>query len=162
MGKLPERSMNFLERLVADWYGHQGYLVQTNMRFGKRTNGGYDGEMDVLAVNLKNRSLVHVETSSDADSWDERRERVIRKFKNVEKHYLSDSGLEFKVTRLAVVGARKPKKQPIAIDGIEVISIDELMRRIKEYVGRLNPASEAVPEGFGYLRAIQFAVWFGK
>jgi hypothetical protein len=154
--------MNFLERLVADWYGHQGYLVQTNMRFGKRTNGGYDGEMDVLAVNLKNRSLVHVETSSDADSWDERRERVIRKFKNVEKHYLSDSGLEFKVTRLAVVGARKPKKQPIAIDGIEVISIDELMRRIKEYVGRLNPASEAVPEGFGYLRAIQFAVWFGK
>ena len=154
--------MNFLERLVADWYGHQGYLVQTNMRFGKRTNGGYDGEMDVLAVNLKNRSLVHVETSSDADSWDERRERVIRKFKNVEKHYLSDSGLEFKVTRLAVVGARKPKKQPIAIDGIEIISIDELMGRIKGYVGLLNPASEAVPEGFGYLRAVQFAVWFGK
>jgi Holliday junction resolvase-like predicted endonuclease len=153
--------MNFLERLVADWYGHHGYLVQTNLRFGKRAKGGYEGEIDVLGVNLKERALVHVETSGDADSWRERREKILRKFKNAEKHYVAASGATFdSITRMAVVGVR-PSRKPITLDGIEIVSIDELMGRIKDYVRKLNPASEAIPEVHGYLRAVQFAVWYG-
>jgi hypothetical protein len=61
-------------------------------------------------VNLKNHELVHVETSSDADSWKERLARMERKFKTAEAHYVSVFGLEFsKPKRIAVVGARPPK-----------------------------------------------------
>ncbi|MGH7271185.1 MAG: hypothetical protein ACREJ3_12225 [Polyangiaceae bacterium] len=155
--------MNFLETLVAEWYGHRGYLIQTNIKFGKRAKGGYAGEIDVLALNLNKRALAHVETSSDADSWDERRERIVRKFKNAEQHYMSGRGVTFdSITRMAVVGVRPAKKSAITLDGIEVVSLDELMSRIKDYVRGFNPASLAIPESYGYLRAVQLAVWFGN
>jgi hypothetical protein len=80
----------------------------------------------------------------------------------VEKHYITTSCILFdSITRFAVVGARPPRK-PIALDGIDVLSIDELMGRIKDYVGKTDPASKAIFEVHGYLRAVQFAVWFGN
>ncbi len=36
---------NFLEQLVAEWYEHQGYFVRRNVQVGKRTKGGYEGEL---------------------------------------------------------------------------------------------------------------------
>ncbi len=47
--------MNFLEQLVAEWYAYKGYFVRTNIKFGKRIRGGYEGEMDVVAFDPKEK-----------------------------------------------------------------------------------------------------------
>ena len=67
--------MNFLEQLVAEWYEYEGYFVRSNVRARKRAKGGWDAELDVLAYDPSNLTLLHVETSGDAASWAERKLR---------------------------------------------------------------------------------------
>jgi hypothetical protein len=70
--------MNFLESLAAEWYEYTGHFVRTNVRTGKRAGGGWDGELDVLAYDPVSKTLKHVELSSDALSWEKRKERFSR------------------------------------------------------------------------------------
>ena len=103
--------MNFLEQLIAEWYAYQDYLVLTNINFGKRLKGGYEGEIDIIAFDPKKKTLVHLETSSDADSWKERQEKFQKKFETASKHYSSIFNIKFeKVRKIAVVNLSKPKK----------------------------------------------------
>jgi len=67
--------MNFLEQLVGEWYEYEGHFVRSNVRARKRAKGGWDAELDVLAYDPSNGTLLHVETSGDADSWAERKRR---------------------------------------------------------------------------------------
>jgi len=60
--------MNFLEQLLAEWYQYKGYYVRQNIRIGKRNNGGYAGEIDILAYHPKTEIIVHIEASSDTYS----------------------------------------------------------------------------------------------
>lgn len=64
--------MNFLEQLVSEWYEFQGYFVRRNVRIGLRANGGYEGELDVLALHPGKKRLLHIETSMYAGSWEKR------------------------------------------------------------------------------------------
>ncbi len=41
--------MNFLEQLAAEWFEYTGYFVRANARARKRSAGGWDMELDVLA-----------------------------------------------------------------------------------------------------------------
>lgn len=59
---------NYLEQLAAEWYEYQGYFVRRNIRVGLRKQGGYEGELDVVAFHPGRVALVHIETSMDADS----------------------------------------------------------------------------------------------
>jgi hypothetical protein len=52
--------MNFLEQLTSEWYAYRGYFVRTNVKFGRRPAGGYEGEMDVVAFDPLKKVLVHV------------------------------------------------------------------------------------------------------
>jgi len=72
---------NFLEELVAEWLEYKGYIVKRNERVGRRAAGGHEGELDVVAFNPKTNHLIHVETSTDADSWAGR----IRKWKKIKE-----------------------------------------------------------------------------
>lgn len=81
--------MNFLEQLVAEWYEYKGYFVRTNIKFGKRTRGGYMGEMDVVGYNTNTQDFVHIETSTDSLSWEKRKEIFERKFMDARKYYAS-------------------------------------------------------------------------
>jgi len=65
---------NFLEQLVAEWYEYRGYFVRRNIAVGRRTKGGYECELDIVALDPVRRHLVHIEPSMDAESW-EKRER---------------------------------------------------------------------------------------
>jgi len=53
--------MNHLEQLVAEWYEYQGYFVRRNVHVGKRSNGGWECELDVVAFNPSEKHLVHIE-----------------------------------------------------------------------------------------------------
>ena len=59
---------NHLEQLIAEWYEFKGYFVRRNVHVGKRTKGGYDCELDVVAFNPCEKKLVHIEPSLDAHS----------------------------------------------------------------------------------------------
>ena len=165
------RTMNFLERLVADWYEHQGYLVRSNLMFGKPDKGGYEGEADVLAVKFDEHRLVHIETSGDAFSWEKRLSRFEGKFKTANKYYLASLSIpkDFTIERRVYVGFGSPSAKTRAlIEDFEarvearVYSVDELAKEIVAHVGKSKPETSAIPESFGYLRAFQFAVWFGS
>ena len=73
--------MNFLEQLVAEWYEYKGHYVRTNIKFGKRPRGGYEGEIDIAAFEPRERKIVHLEASMDALPWDKREKRFTKKFK---------------------------------------------------------------------------------
>ena len=155
--------MNFLEQLVTEWYRYKGYFVRTNVRFGKRQGGGYEGEIDVLAFNPNENTLVHLETSSDAEKWNLRREKFGKKFRKAEDYYKSILRLDFrKIKKIAVVSFGRSGKNLGLGSDVEVLQIPKLMHQIKDELRKLNPGSSAVPEEFPLLRAIQFAVWFGN
>jgi len=154
--------MNFLEQLTAEWYAFQGFFVSTNIHFGKRDRGGWDGEMDVVVIDPKTKTLTHVETSSDANSWDERVEYMQKKFKNAAAHYNSVIGFDFeKVVKIAVVSLSKPKK-PVAFgNDIELVIIPDFIAQITKAMKKRDPVNDAIPETYPLLRAIQFAARWG-
>lgn len=156
-----EVALNFLEQLVSEWYGYKGFFVRTNVKFGKRPEGGCEGEMDVVAFMPKPQTLVHVETSSDADSWKERQARFQKKFNAARKHYKSIFKWNYAtVQQIAVVGYGETPRALDFGEGITVISIPQLMNQIKSEIKKIEPTQEVIPEGYPLLRAIQFAVGF--
>lgn len=56
------RSTTF-EDLLAEWYEYRGFFVRRNVLVGKRPNGGYECELDVVAFHLTQKRLVHLEPS---------------------------------------------------------------------------------------------------
>jgi hypothetical protein len=77
---------NFLEELISEWYEYQGYFVRRNVLVGKRTKGGHECELDIVAFNPEKKVLLHAEPSMDTDSWQKRELRYAKKFKAGKKY----------------------------------------------------------------------------
>jgi len=155
--------MNFLEQLAAEWYAYNGYFVRTNIKYGSRAKGGFVGEIDVAAYMPKNRSLIHIETSTDADTWEERKKRFIKKFATASDHYAEVFDFSIKsIERVAIVGFSRVNSPQLEFgNDIKVISVPEFMKRITEKLSEYTPLQKAVPESYNLLRAIQFTVSYG-
>lgn len=72
--------MNHLEELTKEWLEYRGYFVRQSVLVGPRTKGGYEGELDIVALNPVTRHLLHIECSLDALAWDKRELRFAAKF----------------------------------------------------------------------------------
>ncbi|MFB0557295.1 MAG: hypothetical protein ACETVW_05515 [Dehalococcoidia bacterium] len=156
--------MNFLEQLVAEWYEYGGYFVRSNVRTRKRAKGGFDVELDVLAYDLSNNTLLHVETSGDADSWAERKRKFLtKKFILTREEYEAIIGRKInKIRKIAIVGyARSTKADLNWGQDIKVVLIPDLMSQIAGKLRSQHPMREAVPEGFPILRAVQTVLAYG-
>ncbi len=68
--------MNHLEQLVSEWLQYKGYFVRVSVPVGPRPKGGFEGELDVVALNFPHKHLVHVECSLDANSWEQRKAKI--------------------------------------------------------------------------------------
>jgi hypothetical protein len=156
--------VTFLEQVVAEWYAYRGFFVRTNIKFGRRPAGGYEGEIDVAAFNPKTKHLIHIEASTDADSWAERRKRFRKKFEDAKRHYKEVFDFEFdSIEKRAIVGfSRKTLKQVDFGTDIQVTLVPDFIRELTQFLGHLNPMESAVPEGYPLLRAIQFAIFYGS
>ncbi len=157
--------MNFLEQLVAEWYTLQGYFVRTNIKFGKRSKGGYAGEIDVVAFKPQTGELIHVEPSMDSNPWLERQERFPRKFlpESDLLNLLELSRADVKrVRRIAIVGFSQTGTAGKLGKEIEVKSVEEFVREVSDTLRQRKPNNNAVPEGLPLLRAMQFALGWGK
>ena len=156
--------MNFLESLVAEWYEFSGYFVRSNPRTRKRPKGGWDVELDVLAFSPSDQRLVHIETSGDVNSWQERKDRFLKKkFILSRKEYESLIGSNIKtIEKIAIVGWSTTKTDLNWGDDIKVVLIPQLLEEITTKLKEASPMKQAVPESFPLLRAMQMALAFEK
>lgn len=151
---------NFLEQLVAEWYEHQGYFVRRNVQVGKRTKGGYEGELDVVAFHPGKKHLVHIEPSMDCDPWEKREQRFKRKFETGKRHipqlfegFILPKDIE--QIALLAYGAAKGRQQ---LGGGQFMTVEQFMQQVRKSLLGREVRNAAVPEQFSILRALQFAV----
>ena len=158
--------MNFLEQLTGEWFTYKGYFVRTNIKMNKRSKGGWDNELDVLAYSAKHGELIHVESSWDAHTWAERKERFLKKkFVYTHEEYEALVGARIiRLRKMALVGLGWSTKTASDMDwgdGIEVVLIPHFIASIGKELAAKDPLKDIVPEGFPRLRAIQFALRYG-
>ncbi|MBU6418258.1 MAG: hypothetical protein KGQ79_00845 [Proteobacteria bacterium] len=156
---------NFLEQLVAEWYEYQGYFILRNVRVGKLRGGGYEAELDVVAFRPAPRHIVHIETSTDADRWEKRIEKLKKKFTRG-RQYIPDllKGFDVKEDEIEqdgifVFGAKKNHDQ---LGAAKIKMLSEFMEPIREILRGRSYYGEIVPEQFVILRGLQFAAHFWK
>ncbi len=156
--------MNFLEQLASEWFEYTGYFVRTNVRARKRTAGGWDAELDVLAYKPSSKTLLHIEISGDAESWAERKRKFLtKKFALSKEEY--EEILEAKIDgihRKAIVSwSRSPKADLDWGGDIEVLTIPAFLSQIVSELRKRDFMSESVPEGYPILRTIQMTLKYG-
>lgn len=157
--------MNFLEQLVAEWFEYRGYFVRTNVKARKRTKGGWDAELDVLAYDPKKAELIHAETSGDSLSWAKRKKHFLsKKFVFTRRQYESLVGSPVsKVRKRAIVGFVRSTKADLRWGrGIEVVLVPTLIREIADVLRTRHPMQQAVPEGYPLLRSFQMVLHYGE
>lgn len=150
--------MNYLEQLVAEWYELNGYFVRRNVLVGKRPQGGYECELDVVAFHPEKRLLVHVEPSMDSHTWEVREKRFAKKFA-AGRSYIPRlfAGLDVpkEIEQIALLGYAGPKSRTTLADG-KVLLVPVLLKEIVAHLANRKIASGAVPEQFVILRTLQF------
>lgn len=153
-----------MESLVAEWYEFSGYFVRSNPRARKREKGGWDIELDVLAYSPSDERLIHIETSSDANSWQERKDRFLeKKFILSREEYESLIGSSIKaIEKIAIVGWGSTKSDLNWGKDIKVVLIPQLIEEITTKLRETSFFKKAVPESYPLLRAMQMALAFEK
>jgi hypothetical protein len=150
--------MNHLEQLVSEWYEFQGYFVRRNVHVGRRPNGGWECELDVVAFHPTKKHLVHIEPSMDSNSWPKREERYLRKFEAGRK-YIPElfAGIQIpeNIEQIALFGLGS-KSNNTTLAGGEVWLASDLLLKITETLRNLRIEKAAVSEQFPLLRTIQF------
>lgn len=151
--------MNHLEQLVAEWLEYRGYFVRRNVNVGRRANGGYECELDVVAFNPQLGRLVHYEPSTDTFSWARREERYIRKF-TAGRRYIPGlfpgMNIPEHIEQYALfLYGSKANHQDIA--GGHVLMVGDFLHDIVDHLKDKPIAKGIVPEQYPLLRMIHLS-----
>lgn len=149
-----------LESLIYEYLDWQGYLVKRNIKVGRRTQGGWEMELDVIGYHPETGQLLHYEPSLDALDWETRERRFRKKFEAGRKYIcravfprLDD---DTPITQIAVLITHPKRRHFIA--GARIQSVDELMLEIRDRIKKEKPmASAAIPEQYPLLRTLQLS-----
>jgi hypothetical protein len=148
---------NHLEDLVAEWLEYNGYFVRKSVLVGPRPNGGFEGELDVVAVHPTTKHLLHVECSLDAHPWPKREERFSNKFARGRKYVRALlNGFEFdhepdQVALLQMAGNRAH------VGGGRIVGVADFVSEVLSTLSTKSPIKMAVPSTFPLLRTMQLA-----
>jgi len=151
--------MNHLENLIRQYYEWQGYIVRGNVKVGRREQGGWAGELDIVAYHHQKKRLLHIEPSLDAHPWKKREKRFKKKFAAGRKHIATDvfPWLDEKtpIEQIAIMTTSGKGK----LAGGRVETVDEFMQEVKTEIAQLGKmARNAIPEEYDLLRTIQMAI----
>ena len=152
--------VNFLESLIAEWLEYQGMFVKTNVLVGPRPRGGYECELDVVAIDLQNKKILHYEPSMDASSWEDREVRFSKKFQ-AGKKYIPEIFVDFMkihpdwIEQYAVLGFGSDANHK-TIGGGKVITLKSVFQMILQDLKGKRIDKEAISENMPRLRTIQF------
>jgi hypothetical protein len=152
-------AINFLEQLAAEWYEYRGYFVRRNVRVGKLPTGGYECELDVVAFHPQTKHLVHIEPSTDANSWKERERRYKKKFEAGQK-YIPNMFEGFivsptKVEQIALLVFSSTTSERDLGAG-RTVHVRTFMKEIITHLAATSMFKAQVPEQFPILRTLQF------
>lgn len=150
--------MTHLEELLVEYYDWKGYIVKYNAKVGRRKQGGWEMELDVVAYEPHQNKILHLEPSLDADTWQRRELRFAKKFGAGRKYVLPELfpwlPADTPIEQRAILISAAPSRRLLA--GVRVITVDEQMREIRQAVcARGIAAKSAIPEHFPLLRTIQ-------
>ena len=153
---------NHLESLVAEWYEFNRYFVRRNVQVGKRSKGGHECELDIVAFHPEKKLLVQIEPSLDSDSWAKRETRYKKKFDAGRRHIPGlFPGLEIpkRIDQIAlfVYGGGESRAK---LAGGRVMFIRDFMAEIHTGISHRKIASAAIPQEFPHLRTLQFAAQY--
>lgn len=148
---------NFLEQLVAEWYEYKGYFVRRNVLVGPRPNGGYEGELDVVAFHPENKHLVHIEASMDTLSYEQREKRFRKKFDLGRKHIPKDIFKRQKevLEQIALLEFASYENYK-ELGGGQLKLVSKFLSEIFEEIKSKHISRQAIPEHLSLLRALQF------
>jgi hypothetical protein len=150
--------VNHLEQLVAEWLQYNGYFVRVAVPVGPRPRGGFEGELDVVGLNLARHHLIHVECSLDALSNAQRQPRFAQKFERGRKFIpdvLKGIALPEKLDQAAVL--QFAGANVLSMGGVRVVTVRELVHEINRGLKGTSPASKAVSSNLPLLRTLQLA-----
>jgi hypothetical protein len=149
---------NHLEDLVGEWLEYQKYFVRKSVLVGKRSRGGFAGELDVVGFNPQTRHLIHIECSLDADPWPKRELRFAAKFergRNYIKDVFHDIADEHKLDQVALLQFAGGVKATVG--GARVVCVADFVSDIVNALAKKHPAREAVPSTWPLVRTLQLA-----
>jgi hypothetical protein len=150
--------MNHLEQLVAEWLQYKGYFVRVSVPVGPLRRGGFEGELDVVGLNIVNKHLIHVECSLDALSWKERHDKFSQKFERGRKHIQNVfTGLTLPDSLDQVALLQFATRAHQEVGGARLVTGKLFIREILDGLQGTSPASGAVPSTFPLLRTLQLA-----
>ena len=155
--------MNHLETLTAEWLAYNGYFTRSTIKVGKRSKGGWAGELDVVGFHPARKHFIHVECSTDAWNWLKREETFRRKFDIGEK-YAAElfSGMELPTAldQVVVHGFAGAADKYRILGGGRLITSKELAAEIMNGIPK-NLSKSAVPENFPLMRTLQLSIMAG-
>lgn len=152
---------NHLEQLTSEWLEHCGYYVRQSVLIGKREKGGFEGELDIVALNPLTRHLLHVECSLDADPWHRREVRFAAKFERGRKYVPSlFSGLDLpaEVDQVALLQFGGGSRATLA--GARLVWVPDFVADMLSQLRASRPDKAAVPSTLPLLRTLQLAAHF--
>ena len=155
---------NHLEQLVCEWYEFQGYFVRKNVLVGKRSNGGHDTELDVVAFHPEKKHLVHLEPSLDTDSWAKREARYAKKFEAGKKHIpglFPNLEIPNEIEQIALFLYGSGKTHP-TLGGGRVMLVSQLMTDISTALLGHSISRNMIPEQFPLIRTLLYASEYRK
>lgn len=151
--------MNFLEQLISEWYEYKGYFVRQNVKVGPRKNGGYDGELDIVAFNPITKHLVHIEPSADTDSWAKRELRYKKKFDLGKKHIPAlFKGIELPKNMEQQAVFLWGSKVHTKIGGGDVLLVVDYFKKMNEELAKTKTNNRIVPENLSLIRVLHLFI----
>jgi hypothetical protein len=151
-------AINYLERLLAEWYEYQGYFLRRNVKVGKRKKGGWTCELDIVAFHPGKKHLIQLEPSTDGDAWDKREKRYGCKFE-AGRRYIPELFRGFNIpdtieqVAVLVFAGRRGRKE---LAGGRLVHAQDLFAEIVRGLRQTSIYMTAVPEQYPILRTIQF------
>ena len=159
-------AVNYLESLISEWLEYKGLFVRTNVLVGPRAKGGYECELDVVAIDVTQKKILQFEPTMDALSWKDREARFKKKFV-AGKKYIPELFADFMkihpdwIEQYAVLGFGSDKTYKTIGGGI-VLTAKNLFNQIIKDLENKKIESQAVPENMPRLRTIQFMLNYFK
>ena len=152
---------NHLEQLTAEWLEHNGYFVRQPVLVGRRNAGGFEGELDIVALNPSTRHLLHVECSLDTDPWAKRETRFASKFERGRKYVPSlFAGLDLPTNVDQVALLQFGGGQRTALGGARLIWVADFVADMLADLKTQRPDKAAIPSTLPLLRTLQLAAHF--
>jgi predicted Rdx family selenoprotein len=152
---------NHLEQLTAEWLEHCGYFVRQSVLVGTRMKGGFEGELDIVALNPTTRHLLHVECSLDAHTWERREARFEAKFERGQKYVpklFAGFDIPPELDQVALLqfggGSRT------TLGGARLIWVADFVAEVITALRERHPSKAAVPSTLPLLRTLQLAAHF--